>query len=100
MFTKYFTKTLNLHADLILDEESKIMHFQRGLYPKISKLLLTNLNLPQTFKEFASLCAQLDNNLQAHKRNQKGEPLYTKKANLPSKQQPYCYQYRENSTAL
>ena len=27
-YTKYLTKTLTLHADLTLDEEAKIMHFQ------------------------------------------------------------------------
>ena len=64
---KYLTKTLNLHADLTLDDESKIMHFQRELNPEISKLLLTNLNLSRIFKEFTTLCVQLNNNVQAFK---------------------------------
>src|SRR5437660_11057004 len=62
-FTKYLTETLALHADLTLDDESKIMHFQRGLDPEISRLLLTNLNLPKRFKAFMSLSMQLDNNV-------------------------------------
>ena len=89
-FTKFLTETLALHADLDMDDSAKIMHFRRGLDPEISRLLLTNLNLPQTFEEFTTLCMQLDNNVQAFKRNQKGEPSYTKKVHLPPKQQqPY-----------
>ena len=100
-YTKYLTETLALHADLTLDDEAKIMHFRRGLDPKISHLLLTNLNLPKRFEEFTSLCMQLDNNVQAFKRNQWGEPSYTKKLHLPPKQQPsYRHQYQKDSTAL
>jgi len=44
---------------------------------------------------------QLDNNVQAFKRNQRGEPSYTKKLHLPPKQQPsYRHQYQKDSTAL
>src|SRR5207248_3901534 len=100
-YTKYLTKTLALHADLTLDEEAKIMHFRRGLDPEISRLLLTHLNLPKRFEEFTSLCMQLDNNVQAFKRNQRGEPSCTKKLHLPPKQQqPYRHQYQKDSTAL
>ena len=81
-YTKHLTSTLALHADLTLNDEAKIMHFQRGLDPEISRLLLTNLNLPKRFKEFTSLCMQLDNNIQAFKRNQRGKPSYTKKLHL------------------
>ena len=45
IYTKYFTETLALYVNLTLDEEAKIIHFQQGLNPKISYLLLTNLNL-------------------------------------------------------
>ena len=85
-YTKYLTETLALHADLTLDDEAKIMHFRWGLDPEISRLLLTNLNLPKRFEEFTSLCMQLDNNVQAFKWNQWGEPSYTKKLHLPLKQ--------------
>ena len=85
-YTKYLTETLALHADLTLDEEAKIMHFRRELDPEISHLLLTNLNLPKQFEEFSSLCMQLDNNVQAFKRNQRGEPSYTKKVHLLPRQ--------------
>ena len=100
-YTKYLTKTLALHADLTLDEEAKIMHFRRGLDPEISRLLLTNLNLPKQFEEFSSLCMQLNNNVQAFKWNQWGEPSYVKKVHLPPQQhQPYRHQYQKDSTAL
>ena len=66
-YTKYLTETLALHADLTLNDEAKIIHFQWGLNPEISHLLLTNLNLPKWFEEFTSLCMQLNNNIQAFK---------------------------------
>ena len=44
---------------------------------------------------------QLNNNVQTFKQNQRGEPSYTKKLHLPSKQQqPYRHQYQKNSTAI
>ena len=66
-FNKYLTETLALHAELDLDDDSKIMHFRRGLDPDIARLLLSNLEQPKEFDKFAVLCTQLDNNIQAFK---------------------------------
>ena len=76
-FNKYLTETLVLHTELDLNDDSKIMHFHRGLDPEIARLLLSNLEQLKEFDKFAMFCTQLDNNIQAFKQNQKGETPFT-----------------------
>ena len=66
-FNKYLTETLALHAELNLNNDSKIIHFRRDLDPDIARLLLSNLEQPKEFDKFTVLYTQLDNNIQAFK---------------------------------
>ena len=71
---KYYAQFITHATILEWDERTKISFFKKGLDEELQKLLLTNVNPPETFTEYVSVAIKLDNNLRAHKQQRYTTP--------------------------